>query len=123
MGGTYGQRLRGEGYAGRAGGGQQDGLGDGLGACRKTSATSVVQGQPLNVQGACSATQTVERTEFFVDDILQSPYRDVAPPYTWTMDTSAFAVGTHVLNSGAQREPRCSARKRRAFRSSRRRSR
>jgi PKD repeat protein len=61
------------------------------------SATSVIQGQPIYFQGVCSATQSVERVEFFVDDILQSPNRDVAPPYTWTMDTSAFALGTRVV--------------------------
>jgi PKD repeat protein len=61
------------------------------------SAASAVQGQPINVQGVCSASQTVEKMEFFVDDVLQSPYRDGKPPYSWTMDSSAFAVGTRAL--------------------------
>jgi PKD repeat protein len=61
------------------------------------SATSVTQGEPIDVQGVCTTTQTLERMEFFVDNVLQSPNRDATPPYTWTMDTSAFAVGTRVL--------------------------
>ena len=63
------------------------------------SATSVTQGEPIDIEGRCSASRTVERMEFFVDDVLQSPNRDATPPYTWAMDTRAFAVGTHTLRA------------------------
>lgn len=67
------------------------------------SSATPTQGQSIDVQGLCSASQTLDKMEFFVDDILQSPYRDPATPYTWRMDTSAFAVGTHTVRVRAVR--------------------
>jgi hypothetical protein len=55
----------------------------------------VAQGQRVNVQSACSSWATVSQVEFYLDGALRST--DTAPPYTWTLDTSGLALGTHTL--------------------------
>ncbi len=65
------------------------------GSCNIFTATSIMQGEPLNVRGVCSSSQNVQQLEFYVDTVLQNV--DATAPYTWTADTSAFTVGNHTL--------------------------
>ncbi len=59
------------------------------------SATSVVQGTPLTVQGVCSSYKTVTEMEFSADGELRGS--DVSSSYFWTLDTSALPVGSHTV--------------------------
>jgi hypothetical protein len=55
----------------------------------------IAQGQRVNVQSACSSWMTVNQLEFYLDGALLST--DTTAPYTWTLDTSGLALGTHTL--------------------------
>jgi hypothetical protein len=56
----------------------------------------VRQGQRVSVQGLCSAKETVQQVEFYLDGALQST--DTAAPYTWTLDTTAVPLGVHTVS-------------------------
>ena len=60
-----------------------------------TSAASVTQGAAVTVQGVCSGTKTIGEMEFYVDNVLQGS--DPTSSYTWTVDTSTLAAGSHTL--------------------------
>ena len=66
------------------------------GACNTfVTATTIEQAQPLGIQASCSGTQTVTEVEFYVDGVLQGS--DTRAPYTWTLDTSPLAAGSHTV--------------------------
>jgi hypothetical protein len=71
------------------------------------SATSVVQGAPLYLQGVCSDYKSVTELEFSVDGVLQGS--DVVSSYTWTLDTSALSVGSHTVAVNGKFAPSGSA--------------
>jgi PKD repeat protein len=57
---------------------------------------TIVQGEWLTMQGLCSASQSVQQIEFYVDGVRH--VIDVSAPYGWILSTGDLAVGSHTVS-------------------------
>jgi len=66
--------------------------------------SSIRQGEPIVIEGICSAWSPVQQMEFYLDGVLQSTDTS-APTYTWTLNTSGLAVGNHTIGITGRLSP------------------